>query len=311
MSGEQRYRLMRELGSGSFGVVYLGYDNQTNDYVAIKRVEKIGDFVSREYEILSKIKDSPFCISLLDFFYTNNVHGQLIQNMVFEYFTTNLESVLTLRRQGNRPLEEEVLKNYTYSLLCALAEIHAKGITHRDLKPENILIRDDAIKLADFGSSKILVTGKKNTPYIVSRYYRAPELLLCCTDYDFKIDIWAAGCIIAEMGHLEPVFVGSEDGEQLFSILDILGNFSTSDAEHYIERTDFNSGFFQKIPKYKPRKKVIESWFSKFSCKKELLALVKGMLELNPENRITAEEALKSPLFDCFRPSRSRKRSFL
>jgi serine/threonine protein kinase len=302
---------MRELGSGSFGVVYLGYDNDTNEYVAIKRVEKIGDLVSREYEILSKVKDSPYCINLRDFFYTNNVHGQLTQNMVFEYFTTNLENVLTLRRQGSRPLEEDVLKHYAYRLLSALSEIHAQGIAHRDLKPENIFIRDDSIKLADFGSSKILTPGKRNTPYIVSRYYRAPELLLCDTNHTLKIDIWAAGCIIAEMCHLEPIFVGSGDGEQLFAILEILGNFSNADLQFYLKRTSFNNEFFHKIPKYKPRKKVIEGWFSKFSCKKELLALVKSMLELNPENRISAEEALNSPLFDCFRTSKKRKRSFL
>jgi len=309
MSSEQRYRLIRELGSGSFGVVYLGFDNQTNQYVAIKRVEKIGDLVSREYEILDKIKNSALCINLLDFFYTNNMHGQLIQNMVFEYFSSNLENLLTLRRQGNRPLEEETLKMHTYRLLSALAELHAQGIAHRDLKPENILLKDETIKLADFGSSKILVPGKQNTPYIVSRYYRAPELLLCCTDYDMKIDIWAAGCIIAEMGNLEPVFVGAGDGEQLFAILDVLGNFSPADVKHYLERTDFSEKFFDKIPKYKPQKKVIDGWFSNFACKKEMLALVKRMLELNSENRITAAEALKSPLFDSFRQPKSSRRS--
>lgn len=66
------------------------------------------------------------------------------------------------------------------------------GIAHRDLKPENILIsKEDVIKICDFGSSKILdFEHGKNTPYIVSRYYRAPELILCVTNYSTSIDIW-------------------------------------------------------------------------------------------------------------------------
>ena len=68
--------------------------------------------------------------------------------------------------------------------------IHSKNIVHRDLKPENILLRDDKVKICDFGSSKFILKNTKSTPYIVSRYYRAPELLLAKNDYDSKIDIF-------------------------------------------------------------------------------------------------------------------------
>ena len=70
--------------------------------------------------------------------------------------------------------------------------VHQQKVTHRDLKPENILLNDDGqIKICDFGSAKVLdEESALNTPYIVSRYYRAPELILACSDYTNKIDIW-------------------------------------------------------------------------------------------------------------------------
>ena len=70
--------------------------------------------------------------------------------------------------------------------------MHAKNIVHRDLKPENVLLKDDNfVRICDFGSSKIMNPScTKNTPYVVSRYYRAPELILACKDYSDRVDIW-------------------------------------------------------------------------------------------------------------------------
>ncbi len=79
-----------------------------------------------------------------------------------------------------------------------MKNIHKYNIAHRDLKPENVLLSEKGeVKICDFGSSKIIDSYGKNTPYIVSRYYRAPELILCITKYTTAIDIWAAGCILA------------------------------------------------------------------------------------------------------------------
>jgi serine/threonine protein kinase len=311
MNGEQRYKLIQELGSGSFGVVYLGIDNQEQRQVAIKRVEKSGDFVSREYEILSIVKDCQNCITLLDFFYSNNVNGQLTQNMVFEYLPTNLENVILIHKQGKRFMSEDRLRLFAFQILTALADIHEKGVVHRDLKPENILMREEIIRLADFGSSKLIEPTKVNTPYIVSRYYRAPELLLCCTQYDEKIDMWAAGCILAEMCSLEPVFRGSSDGDQLFAILRVLGSFSKSEADFYIGNSSFSEAFFSQVPRYKRQQKDIDLWFTGFSSKPELNSLIKGMLTLTPKERISAAEAIQSPFFDSLRPSKTRRKKFL
>ena len=94
--------------------------------------------------------------------------------------------------------------------------IHGKGIVHRDIKPENIFLKNETngtkVKIGDFWSSKKLTPNAKSTPYIVSRYYRAPELLLGNEKYSEKIDIFSAGCLIAELFTLVPLFRGEEEG---------------------------------------------------------------------------------------------------
>jgi serine/threonine protein kinase len=119
-----------------------------------------------------------------------------------------------------------------YQLLHGLKELHSLKIAHRDLKPENVLVsKNGRVKICDFGSSKVIDDYDISTPYVVSRVYRAPELLLCITSYSFSIDIWAAGCILAELFLLEPFFYGTSEGNQLFKILETLGSFSTHEQK--------------------------------------------------------------------------------
>lgn len=85
-----------------------------------------------------------------------------------------------------------------------------KDICHRDIKPHNVLVNPVTNKLilCDFGSAKVLVRGEPNIAYISSRCYRAPELIFGTTDYTSEIDVWSAGCVIAEMINGDPLFLG-------------------------------------------------------------------------------------------------------
>lgn len=118
----------------------------------------------------------------------------------------------------------EQIKNFMLQILKGMTFVHAKGVCHRDLKPENILMNSDSIvKICDFGSAKVLSPSGLNTPYIVSRYYRAPELILACSDYTNMIDVWAIGCILAEFLTRRPIFPGKTEGSQLIEQIAILG----------------------------------------------------------------------------------------
>lgn len=112
-----------------------------------------------------------------------------------------------------------------YQLFRSLAYIHSLGICHRDIKPQNLLLDPDTgvLKLCDFGSAKHLVKGEPNVSYICSRYYRAPELIFGAIDYTTKIDVWSAGCVLAELLLGQPIFPGDSGVDQLVEIIKVLG----------------------------------------------------------------------------------------
>lgn len=127
-------------------------------------------------------------------------------------------------KEKRKLIPMEQIKNFMLQILKGMTFVHAKGVCHRDLKPENILMNSDSIvKICDFGSAKVLSPSGLNTPYIVSRYYRAPELILACSDYTNMIDVWAIGCILAEFLTRRPIFPGKTEGSQLIEQIAILG----------------------------------------------------------------------------------------
>jgi serine/threonine protein kinase len=123
--------------------------------------------------------------------------------------------------------------------------MHSKKVCHRDLKPENILIQvpegnqsrtegQMQVKICDLGAAKVLDNseGARNTPYVVSRYYRAPELIMGSNKYDLSIDIWAAGCVLFELITRTPLFPGEEEGIQILEQATILGKPNEEEFSH-------------------------------------------------------------------------------
>lgn len=175
--------------------------------------------------------------------------------------------------------------------------MHRNGIFHRDIKPENILIlNENVIKMADFGSCRGIYSRQPFTEYISTRWYRAPECLLTDGWYDYKMDMWGIGCVFFEMLTLIPLFPGENELDQIHIIHNIIGSPAPEVLEkikkHGVTHIDFNF----------PKKKgigVVKKLTRSISA--DCLDLLEKMLKYNPDERITARQALRHPFFKDLR----------
>jgi glycogen synthase kinase 3 beta len=287
-------------GSGCFGYVFEAIDRIHNTRVAIKRTHKVDKKLSREYEILSKIKDCDYVVKLLDAFYSVNNDGKIIQNLVFEFVSLNLQSYIDNHLKKKKHIPIDKIKLIAKQMLIGLDYCHKKHIVHRDLKPENVLLTDEGnVKLCDFGSSKCIEEkkGTTSTPYTVSRYYRAPELILGKIDYNSKIDIFAAGCILAELFMLDPLFPGKTEGLELFEHMCLLGN----PGREYFEQFPLPRNYIDYLEQFNINEtarldKVLNQ--NNFYTQKdsaEAADLIYNMLNWDINNRYSAEQCLRHP----------------
>jgi serine/threonine protein kinase len=131
--------------------------------------------------------------------------------MVMEYVPETLQRVIRHFARRREPLPEVLAKYYSFQLLRAIAYLSDRQICHRDLKPSNILVdpATHTLKLCDFGTAKQLLPGEESLSYVSTRCYRSPEQVFGYTRYTCQIDVWAAGCIIAEMVLGRPLFAAS------------------------------------------------------------------------------------------------------
>lgn len=140
---------------------------------------------------------------------------------IFEYMKENLYQLIK-ERKGLFP--ESAIRNIMYQILQGLAFIHKHGFFHRDLKPENLLcMGPELVKIADFGLAREIRSRPPYTDYVSTRWYRAPEVLLRSTHYSSPIDVWAVGCIMAEVYTLRPLFPGASEIDTIFKICQVLG----------------------------------------------------------------------------------------
>ena len=222
VSGKARYIKGATLGEGTFGVVTKAEDTLTRKHVAIKKIrmgkfrEGINFTAIREIKLLQELRH-PHVIELVDCF----PHKRNL-NLVFECCESDLEAVI---KDKFLPLGTPEIKSYMQMTLKAVAYCHASWVLHRDLKPNNLLIAPNgALKLADFGLARVFGSpNRKFTHQVFARWYRAPELLLGSKAYGPGVDIWAVGCIFAELMLRKPFFPGSSDIDQLGRIYAGLG----------------------------------------------------------------------------------------
>ncbi|GBN30514.1 MAPK/MAK/MRK overlapping kinase [Araneus ventricosus] len=197
-----------------------------------------------------------------------------------------------LLKARKKPLPEFRVKSYIYQLLRSLDHIHRHGIFHRDVKPENLLIRDNLLKLADFGSCRGINTKRPYTEYISTRWYRPPECLLTSGYYSYKMDMWAAGCVFFEALTNLPLFPGSSEIDQLSKIHNVLGTPKSSIAAKLrrhkrLTGVDFNFQPYQGIGIA-----ILAPGASS-----EALELLVSLCSYDEDERPSARQALKNAYF--------------
>ncbi|XP_032278892.1 cyclin-dependent kinase-like 1 [Phoca vitulina] len=168
---------------------------------------------------------------------------------------------------------------------------------HRDVKPENILItKHSVIKLCDFGFARLL-TGLSDyyTDSVATRWYRSPALLVGDTQYGTPVDVWAIGCVFAELLSGVPLWPGKSDIDQLYLIRKTLGDLIPRHQQVFSTNQDFSG---VKIPDPEDME-PLELKFPNISY--PALGLLKGCLHMNPAERLTCEQLLQHPYFDSIR----------
>ncbi|KAL0672968.1 hypothetical protein Bca4012_000949 [Brassica carinata] len=219
------YMAERVVGQGSFGIVFQAKCLETGETVAIKKVLQDKRYKNRELQTM-RLLDHPNVVSLKHCFFSTTEKDELYLNLVLEYVPETVYRVSKHYSRANQRMPMIYVKLYTYQICRALAYIHGGvGVCHRDIKPQNLLVNPHThqVKLCDFGSAKVLVKGEPNISYICSRYYRAPELIFGATEYTTAIDIWSAGCVLAELLLGQPLFPGESGVDQLVEIIKVLG----------------------------------------------------------------------------------------
>ncbi|MFQ6629021.1 hypothetical protein Gotur_007808 [Gossypium turneri] len=180
-------------------------------------------------------------------------------------------------------------KYFLYQILRGLKYIHSANVLHRDLKPSNLLLNANCdLKICDFGLARVTSESDFMTEYVVTRWYRPPELLLNSSDYTAAIDVWSVGCIFMELMDRKPLFPGRDHVHQLRLLMELIGTPSEAELEFLNENA---KRYIRQLPLYRR-----ESFTEKFPNVHPLaIDLVEKMLTFDPRQRITVEDALAHP----------------
>jgi len=285
-----RYEGQKFLGAGAYGYVIKAQDKVTKELVAIKKLHKVEDIIDakrilREIRILRTFKNLNI-LELKDVIFIPNEEG-----FGEVYLVTNLMQIdLYHLIKTKQALTDDHIQYILYQLLRALLYLHSANVIHRDLKPSNVLATEECdIQICDFGLARIIdFNAEENlTEYVVTRYYRAPEIMLSSHEYSKAVDIWSLGCTIAELVTGKVLFPGQNYIQQIKLIIDTMGKpsemaFVTNpNAKKYLDslNSEPTTPLLTKVKYPNP----------------DFLDLLSKMLEVNPAARITAKEALAHP----------------
>lgn len=287
----KRYEKIEFLGEGQFATVYKARDVENDNIVAVKKI-KIGsrqeaqDGINRtalrEIKLLQELHHKNL-IGLLDVFgHMSNV------SLVFDFMDTDLEVII---KDNTIILTTANIKSYLIQTLQGLEYLHLNWILHRDLKPNNLLVNASGVlKIGDFGLAKLYGSPNRiNTHQVVTRWYRSPELLFGAKQYGTCIDMWAVGCILAELLLRVPFFPGESDLDQLTKIFGVFGNPTEENWPGLKSLSDYIE--FKPFPSI-PLKNIFTA------AGDDLLEVLDALLRLNPIARVDCAQCLQMAFFN-------------
>ena len=298
-----RYEILQVIGKGSFGQVCLCFDHKLKENIAIKIIRNQSRFHKQgriETRILSTLKSSTassHTVEMLNYFlFRKHIC------IVFELLGSNLYELQKLN--NFRGFSSRFIQKISIQLMQCLSDLKLQKIIHCDLKPENILTRlgkKTEIKVIDFGASCFI--NEKIHAYIQSRFYRAPEIVLGI-NYTESIDVWSAGCILAELASGFPLFPAESEMELLVSIVEVKGLPDEALLDRAVKKKNFfEAGILKglnglkgkkRVPGSRPLDGILKGFdlkFVDFVESKEYL----GCICWAPENRINPSQALEHP----------------
>ncbi|CAD2219011.1 Protein kinase domain/Protein tyrosine kinase, putative [Angomonas deanei] len=331
----ENYELLERVGEGTYGVVLKCRHKKSDTIVAVKRFkqsetnEYVRCTMMREVCVQRLLKGEPNVVQLLETFMEN---GKLF--LVMEYFQGSLLNLLDEQPDG---LDLDKLRLLIYTLITGVHSCHSNGVVHRDIKPENILMKSDySAYLCDFGFARPISTGKSPskdgkvsrnsdvlsglvrpgigdgsmTVYVATRWYRSPEMLLAMEHYDYSVDMWAVGAIMAEAADGAPLLPGRSELEMISLIQERIGVLP-ADYQALVTGGTKSGIKMTRNPlepkSHSPRSYLKERYASRIG--EDGVDLLRKLLAIQATDRITAEEALCHPFFEKMAHQEKRTKS--
>ncbi len=296
--GVNKYEKLGKIGEGTFGEVFKARDRESGAVVALKKVlmefEKEGFPITalREIRTLQQLRHDNV-VTLIEICHgLEAARKKITFYLVLEFCEHDLSGLLS-NLEVKFSLGE--IKSIIKQLLNGLFYLHNSKIIHRDMKAANVLItKTGTLKLADFGQARAISSDGGSNRYtnrVVTLWYRPPELLLGERYYGPAVDLWGAGCIMAELWTRSPILQGSSEQHQLKLIAHLCGAI-TPQTWPGVE----NLEFYEKLEIPAPPRRVKER-LRPYVKNRHALDLLDKLLCLNPDWRINAERALDHDFF--------------